>query len=261
MNRKGGIAMSMKPERHVFTNLTDTKLFLGDLGTKNSLGQMECFESLEPGESKDLGAFYPDEKLLESKALHQFIQEGKIMEGRPSTSLKTATPATTAIRHPFIDEVVDLLEKENMFVGPGSGFKALSLKLPKAIDKPTGFGSVWIEGLEGNKGQVVIRIHAQLTELKSLPDRVGKLVSNTVPLLENFPTYKMRIEVRDWPTDASEPEDAPINYSATLFLSNDVFIDSDGKSSSSPEAAFRHARAILNQPIEFLVNLLSDVKE
>jgi len=82
--------------RRRFKNMTDTRLFLGDLGTQNALGQMVSFETLEPHETKDLGAYYTDEQLLKSRAIRDFIERKFLVElevGEPVPGNPVSSPA------------------------------------------------------------------------------------------------------------------------------------------------------------------------
>lgn len=82
-----------KEERRVFTNVTDSLILIEDLGVKDPSGRISDMESLNPGETKDLGAYYKDEELLASKSLRRFISEGKIVEGKAEKQVDPNSPA------------------------------------------------------------------------------------------------------------------------------------------------------------------------
>jgi hypothetical protein len=86
-------------ERRVFTNLTDSRLIISDLGVKpGPQGMIAESEVFDPRQSRDLGQYYTDAQLLTSKALRHFIEEKKLMEGRPAADFKPPVTDTQKVR-------------------------------------------------------------------------------------------------------------------------------------------------------------------
>ena len=122
-----GKLFAAQEERHVFTNLTDSRLIISDLGVKpGPQGMIAESEVFAPRESRDLGQYYSDAQLLASKALRHFIEEGKLLEGRPAPDFKPPVTDTQKVRergkdvnefqdpshNPYDDALAKLKDKE-----------------------------------------------------------------------------------------------------------------------------------------------------
>lgn len=131
-------------------------------------------------------------------------------------------------------------------ISPFSGLDAICIEI-SGIKNRSDMGTICIEGLEGDGGQVVIRAHSELVKLHLLPEVAQKLVETAIPALEDDDAYNISMKTMTFQPDVNEPDDAPNKYTIELRLE---------KRASSPEDAIREIKKILNRPVEALESLL-----
>lgn len=151
---------------------------------------------------------------------------------------------------PFIIKTAELLEKENIFLSPLSGLDSLGIEFAK-MKNWLDMGTIWIEGLENDNGQVVIRVHSKMAKLHRLPEAAKMLVEKAITVLEDDNNYEINLETMTFLPDINEPDDAPLKYTIELRLEKKV---------SSPEDAVKEIKKILSRPPESLESLLRKVE-